>query len=49
MIIRAIAAAALAVTVAWPAFAEEPTLADLRAELTEVRGQLQSLRSTMRP
>ena len=44
MIIRAIAAAALAVTVAWPAFAEEPTLADLRAELTEVRGQLQSLR-----
>jgi tol-pal system protein YbgF len=47
VIIRAIAAAALAVTVAWPAFAEEPTLADLRAELTEVRGQLQSLRSEL--
>lgn len=47
MIVRAIAAAALAVTVALPALAEGPTLADLRAELTQVRGQLQSLRTEL--
>lgn len=46
---RAIAAAALAVTVALalPVAAEEPTLADLRAELNAVRGQLQSLRGEL--
>ncbi|MTE00908.1 tol-pal system protein [Paracoccus sp. YIM 132242] len=44
---RAIAAAALAVAVALPAFAEEPTLADLRADLTDLRGQLQTLRSEL--
>lgn len=44
MIGRAIAAAVLAVTVALPAAGQEPTLADLRAELTELSGQLQALR-----
>lgn len=47
MIGRAIAAAVLAVTVALPALADEPRLADLRAELSEIRGQLQSLRSEL--
>lgn len=47
MIARAIAAAVLAVTVTLPAVAQEPTLADLRAELNQVRGQLQSLRSEL--
>ncbi|MCZ0962129.1 tol-pal system protein [Paracoccus benzoatiresistens] len=47
MIARTIAAAVLAVTVALPAAAQEPTLADLRAELTDLRGQLQSLRSEL--
>lgn len=47
MILRVIAAAALAVTVALPLAAQEPGLADLRAELNAVRGQLQSLRSDL--
>ena len=47
MILRAIAAAVLAVTMAMPAPAQEPTLADLRAELTALRGELQSLRSEL--
>lgn len=47
MISRVIAAAVLAVTVALPAAAQDPTLADLRAELTDLRGQLQTLRSEL--
>lgn len=47
MTLRAIAAAVLAVTMAGTAFADEPTLADLRAELTDLRGQLQTLRSEL--
>lgn len=51
MIARAVAAAVLAVTVAMtpagPGVAQEPTLADLRAELTALRGQLQGLRSEL--
>ncbi|WP_295045258.1 tol-pal system protein [uncultured Paracoccus sp.] len=47
MIRRAVAAAVLAVTVALPVLGDEPRLADLRAELTEIRGQLQSLRSEL--
>ncbi|WP_347140091.1 tetratricopeptide repeat protein [Paracoccus sp. SSK6] len=47
MIRRAIAAAVLAVTVAMPVAAQEPTLADLRTELTALRGQLQVLRSEL--
>lgn len=47
MITQAIAAAVLAVMVAFPAAAQEPTLADLRAELNQVRGQLQMLRTEL--
>ena len=51
MTLRTIAAVLLAVTVALPVMAQdtvqEPTLADLRAELNQVRGQLQSLRSEL--
>lgn len=47
MIRRAVAAAALAVTTAWPVMAQDPTLADLRAELDAVRGQLQTLRQEL--
>lgn len=51
MIRRAVAAAALvvtmAVTTAGPVMAQEPTLADLRADLNAVRAQLQTLRGEL--
>lgn len=47
MIHRFLAAVALALTMALPLAAEEPSLADLRTELSEVRARLQMLRSEL--
>ncbi|WP_192877732.1 tetratricopeptide repeat protein [Paracoccus sp. SY] len=47
MITRAIAAALLAASLAWPAMAQEPTLADLRADLNDLRAQVQTLRGEL--
>lgn len=48
MIRRAVAAAALAAMMALPVAAQEPTLADLRAEVSALRSQLQDLRAELR-
>lgn len=47
MIRRAIAVATLAAIMAQPVFAQEPSLADMRAELSGLRNDLQSLRSEL--
>lgn len=47
MITRAIAVAVLAASLAWPAMAQEPTLADLRADLNDLRAQVQTLRGEL--
>lgn len=47
MIRRAVTALALIATVALPAFGQQPSLADLRTELSGLRKQLQSLRGEM--
>lgn len=47
MIRRAVTALALMATVALPAFGQQPSLADLRSELSGLRKQLQSLRTEM--
>lgn len=47
MIRRAIAVAALAAMVAQPLFAQEPSLADMRTELSGLRSELQSLRTEL--
>lgn len=47
MIGRVVSVVVLAATLGLPALAREPTLADLRAELSDLRGQVQSLRSEL--
>lgn len=48
MIRRAVAAAALVALMASPIVAQEPTLADLRGQVSDLRSQLQSLRAELK-